>query len=307
MMKPRTPGSQVAPGQKPFHRDGRTASTHSKIPMDQVTEGKTYRVRDKDWAHVWDTGLSYADAVKLRESVVTARKSKTARVEDEAIPPPDWYMAESGQVAAPDASSVADDRDATRDVVGEPCHDERDVAAPRTQYSLDDGGVEIAVPAAGIVTKVLAGHELVVNGQIRSLPAGVIAGDRVMAQAVDPVIIAARARAMAVAAAAIPPARPRAPVYRDKTVRPLVPRTAPAPRDKTAKATVHIRLAVAPADVPEPLPSPAAVAELHDGKPLEADVLGDDDVHDLATDIGGSASDADLEYARRQRDAERAG
>ena len=58
---------------------------------------------------------------------------------------------------------------------------------------------------------------------------------------------------------------------------------------------------------PTTLPSPGSVAEVRDGKPLEEGVLGDDDVHVLATDLGGSASDDDLEYARRQRDAERAG
>ncbi len=89
--KPRIPGSQAPPNRKPLFNDGRTASTHSKIPVDQATDGKLYRVRDKDWTWVWGANLSYADACKLKEQVVTARKSTTARVEDMAVDPPEWY------------------------------------------------------------------------------------------------------------------------------------------------------------------------------------------------------------------------
>jgi hypothetical protein len=88
MNKPRKPGSQVAPGLKPLHTDRPTASKHSKVPIAQATEGKLYRVRDKDWVALWGENMSWADAVTLRDLVVGRKWSRTARVEDMALAPP---------------------------------------------------------------------------------------------------------------------------------------------------------------------------------------------------------------------------
>jgi hypothetical protein len=89
MNKPRKPGSQVAPGLKPLHTDRPTASKHSKIPIAQATEGKLYRVRDKDWVALWGENLSWADAVALQGLVVSRKLSRTARAEDMAVAPPE--------------------------------------------------------------------------------------------------------------------------------------------------------------------------------------------------------------------------
>jgi len=304
--KPRIPGSQVAPGQRPFSSSAPTASTHSKVPLAEATQGRIYRVRDKDWAAVWGENLSYDDAVKLRERVVTSRKSTTARVEDEAIPPPDWYVDPNGCSVPSDPETFSSGGDAETDATSPAVQG----LSARTQYSLDDGGVEIVVKSPGVVAKVLAGHELVVNDQVRPLPTQVIAGDRVMARAVDPQIIEARARALAAARATRAVPKPKI-AYRDKTVRVPVPRTGPAPKDKTVGGQVHVRLVAAPAPAAprkrDILPSPLKVAMVPDGAPLPDDVPGEDDLHDLAVDLGGGPSDADLEHAARQRDTEQAG
>lgn len=313
---PRIPGSQVAPNQRPFVAGGVTATTHSMVPIAQATAGKTYRVRCKDWVNVWGEGLSWDDAVKLKERVVTTKQSKTARVQDEAEEaPPDWYLAQHG-LAPPVVPAVPDYDDYVVAVpppslavgsgdVPVPIH----AAARSTQYSLDEGGVEVAVPAAGVVSSILAGHELVVNGTARPVPTQVAAGDLVVAVAVDPEIVAARALALAQARAAIPAARLK-PQYRDKTVRPRVAPKGPPPKDKTAGSQVHVRLTAAPAPaMPEKkdldlLPSPLKVATVQDGKPLPDWAIGEDDLSDLAVDVGGGPSDADIEHAGRQRDAE---
>jgi hypothetical protein len=61
-------------------------------PLSVSTAGQKYRVRDdrKDASaespnKVWGRHLSYADAHKLKERVVGARKSRTAIIENEAI------------------------------------------------------------------------------------------------------------------------------------------------------------------------------------------------------------------------------
>ena len=79
---PRKSGSSVAPNHKPFHSSRKTATTHSKVPIEQATAGKLYRVRDKNWTKVWGENLSWADANTLLNTVVGALQSRTARVED---------------------------------------------------------------------------------------------------------------------------------------------------------------------------------------------------------------------------------
>ena len=98
--KARIPGSQVAPKQKPLFRNATTATTHSKVPLAQATEGKRYRVRDKDWAALWGEDLPYYEAIKLKDQVVGSRQSKTARVEEMTVEEPAWFVAARAQAEA---------------------------------------------------------------------------------------------------------------------------------------------------------------------------------------------------------------
>jgi hypothetical protein len=61
------------------------------VPEDH--EGKLYRVRDKDFGRghttiVWGSHLEHEDAVKLKERVVGAGKTMTARIENMDVPLP---------------------------------------------------------------------------------------------------------------------------------------------------------------------------------------------------------------------------
>lgn len=72
----------------------KVAAKLATVPTPPPTKDTRYRVRDRDWVKVWDENLTLDEANKLKEQVVAQRKSKTARVEDMAVPPPDWYVAE---------------------------------------------------------------------------------------------------------------------------------------------------------------------------------------------------------------------
>ena len=73
---------------KPLHRSRKTATTNLKVPIEQATAGKLYRVRDKNWTKVWGENLSWADANRLMNTVVGSLQSRTARVEDMDIGQP---------------------------------------------------------------------------------------------------------------------------------------------------------------------------------------------------------------------------
>ena len=180
-------------------------------------------------------------------------------------------------------------------------------AGPAFEIAGDDA---VTVPANGFVCAVPPGHELLVNGQVMPIPTSVEAGDTVQARAVDPVIIAARARAMAAVRPVVAQARAKA-KYRDITVRAPEQRKGPPPRDKTlSKHPVLVRLGAAPSapaprkeDIPK---SPLKVATQLDGDPSADDALVDDDLPDLASDLHGGPSDADIDHARKQREREAA-
>lgn len=317
MPLPRKPGSQVAPNQRPMFTDGRTASTHSKVPLDQATAGKTYRVRDKDWAAVWGMELSYADALKLKETVVGARRSTTARVEDEAIPPPDWYLEQVQLGEAADASVAAEtSADTAQEWLGEAeTEGERETEAelgsrPETamvgvRFVIEDANAAV-IPGAGVVDSIPVGHELLVNGAVSPPPVSVRKGDIVQARPVDPQILRAQALARQAVSATMSRTAPAPrPAYRDKTVRASAPRTRPAPRDRTVSKTPPVvRLGLAPTAPPTPPPSPLRVATQLDGAALPDEAITDADLPDIAGDIGGGPSEDDIAYAQRQREAE---
>ncbi len=69
----------------------RTFKKHGALPID--TEGKLFRVRDKDYmdgteVKIWGENLTYEAAHKLKEKVVGAKKSRTARIEEMSVPLP---------------------------------------------------------------------------------------------------------------------------------------------------------------------------------------------------------------------------
>lgn len=306
---PRKPGSQVAPGQRPLHNNGRTATTHSKIPIDQATEGKLYRVRDKHFegapGHLWGENLTWAEANKLKDKVVAERKTRTARVEDMAIPMPGEEPKDDLQELE-ELSVLADTVRAAHDP------DAGGARAPNGDLVMPAPGLgaafEIAgsdpqtVPARGVIIVIPAGHELLVDGAVTQVPAIVQQGQVAQARPLDPDLAAANAAALAAArpVAAAAQARARAP-YRDKTV--VIPgkRAAAPPRDRTvSKSPPFVRLGAPPAAEPEPPKSPLKVATETDGEALPDGALSDSDLHDL--DVGGGPSDDDVAHAKRLRD-----
>lgn len=85
---------------RPIPPKKKASTQYLTKPLDETTEGQLFRVRDKDWERVWDENLSYADACKLKEKVVTSGKSRTARVENMNVAPPDWYTAQLAEIEA---------------------------------------------------------------------------------------------------------------------------------------------------------------------------------------------------------------
>lgn len=288
-MKPRVPGSQVAPNQKPLHTDRRTTAGHSKVPIAQATEGKLYRVRDKDWLAVWGDNLTWEAAHALKEKVISQRRSRTARVEDMEVQAPDWYGAELSVASAQDYESV----------VITPAS-----APSKPSFELANDA-SVTVPSAGVVRKIPVNHRLLVNGVAYPVPVSVAAGDIVQATLLDSELAKVH-QAATTAVRQVTEKHPASAVrYRDVTAT-AQPRPNPnPPRDPTAsRDPVYVRLTAPPAAPPMPPASPLKVATVLDGAPLLDGMLGDDDLSDLTTDLGGGASDADLEHARKQAQAQ---
>jgi hypothetical protein len=302
---PRKPGSQVAPGQRPLFTDGRTASTHSKIPIDQATAGRLYRVRDKHIEDapgtVWGDGLSWGDATKLKDQVVAQRKSKTARVEDMEVPMPDAQVSDDGI----DELAISEGPERGAHVSGTSPSDPAIAAAQAVQGAAFElvGDEAHLVPTRGVIVAVAAGHELLVDGQVSPVPSVVAQGAVVQARALDPAIAAAQAAARAAVRPVAAAAQARhAATYRDKTVLAAGRRTQPPPRDKTvSKSRAFVRLGAPPAAPAAPPMSPLKVATETDGEALPEGALSDTDLHDL--DVGGGPSEDDVAHAKRLRDA----
>jgi hypothetical protein len=301
---PRKPGSQVAPGQRPLFTDGRTASTHSKIPIDQATAGRLYRVRDKHLEDVpgtvWGDNLSWDDASKLKDLVVAQRKSKTARVEDMEVPMPADEPTEDLAILE-NVSEQGETSRAVRSRVIDPAI----TAAQAGQGAAFElvGDEAHLVPSRGVVVAVPAGHELLVDGEVSPVPSVVSPGAVVQARAIDPAIAAAQAAARAAVRPVAASAQARhAAAYRDKTVSTAGRRTQPPPRDRTvSKSPAFVRLGAPPAAPAAPPMSPLKVATETDGEALPEGALSDADLHDL--DVGGGPSEDDVAHAKRLRDA----
>lgn len=259
-----------------------------KQPVDQTVP---YRVRDRyvegEPLKVWGSDLDYDTALKLKERVVASKQSRTARLEPMSVPLP------------VEATATAT---ATRDLSHDVFSDDHSASGVKTVFSIE-GFDPIGAPADGVVVKVPLGGELLVNGQVVAVPASVQAGDHLQCRALDPALAAARERALAAARPVVQARNAGRAAYKDRTVKQPQPRQGPAPRDKTvSRQPVHVRLDQPIVGVAKPLASPLKVATMPIGEQLPDDVPYEDDLHDLAANIGGAESDDDVAHAKRVRD-----
>jgi hypothetical protein len=264
-----------------------------------------YRVRDADWSNVWGQNLTWDAAQKLLSGLVAQKKTRTASVRPMSERPPDWWIAENAPPALDDLSVPESDRGSM------PVADfikafPATSPSPGTLYKVASAMAPTTIQSDGVVGEIPAAHQLMVNDQDRPVPTRVVKGDVVECRLLHPAAAMARASA-AEAVAGVIQARQRRP-YFDVTVKRPAPRTAPAPRDRTLSTQpVTVRLGTPQETPPKPLPAPQKVAELEDGDPLPDDAITDADLPDLAVDLGGGASNADVDHARRQAEAERSG
>lgn len=266
-------------------------------------ENTLYRVVDRQW-NVYGENLTYADAQRLlATSDVKNQSQRTASIQPMSTPlPTNVEISYPNGQAGPAAPAVDDDLSVPEEVPE--VASQPPATAVGTQYVVSSE-MTTTIQGDGWITQIPGGHQLLVNGQDRPVPARVGKGDNVQCRSLHPAAAAARA-AGAQAAATVIAAKRRVPM--DVTVRAPVPRQTPPPRDVTlSNKPVLVRLGAPPSAPPKPLPSPLKVATLQDGDPLPDDAISDAEIPDLAADIGGGASDADVEHARRQAEAERAG
>jgi hypothetical protein len=262
-------------------------------------DGTKYRVRDRegDPPKVWDDGdgqgLTYQQALVARDRVSASKRSRSMVIEP---------MPNADQVGAHDLSF------APEVLCDGPPGCLAATAKPPGQSGTD---YQIAAPLAptqiqgdGVVSSIPTGHQLLVNGQLQPVPTRVHKGDTVECRSLAQELASARAAASAAVAQVIQ-AKRRIPM--DVTVRQPAPRVAPPPPDRTVSSRpVVVRLGAPTPTPPKPLPSPLKVATLEDGDVLPDDALTDADLPDIAGDLGGGPSDADVEHARKQAETERA-
>ena len=263
---PETPKKRVTPtqvSQNPIHKP--------KGKPTVSTAGKLYRVRDKaapDGSFTtWGEDLSYTEAWKLKEQVVTSRKSKTARVEempeDEAqpewTPPVERPLNLKPTVVNPDA-------------IGDP--DQTPVV------TLPHGLVDMMVESGQVTVVASSCRD---NGQ----------GLCVACPTVHPMPI--RADSFVSGDAQLPDAELEA--ARQKAV------AAAAPIARTAQAKQDHRKVVMN-DPPKPPPSPLSDELLEDLPDIsdipEDELLKAGDVQNIIADVGGGPGDDDKERAAKQ-------
>lgn len=95
------------PPRKPQKPRSAAPAAYDLVPPERANAGKLFRVRDKDWDAVHGENLPWAEANKLKETVVGQGKSRTARLEDMTIPPPDWYLQQLAEIQGEDPLPVA--------------------------------------------------------------------------------------------------------------------------------------------------------------------------------------------------------
>lgn len=271
---PRTPPPSALPSNRPPPEDG-----------------TRYRLRDREgdpptvWGDGDGRGLTYQQARTLRDQIHASKKSRSTVIEPMPAtdtPGEDLFV------------PVADP------------HSQQQPSHPiGTDYQVSSAMAPTTLKSDGAITTIPVDHHLLVNGQERPVPTRVQKGDVVECRSLSP--FAAQARAAAVNAAA-QVVRQHRRIPMDVTVRQPVPRRAPPPPDRTvSNKPVVIRLGDLPATPPKPLPSPLKVATLQDGEELPPDAITDAELPDLAADLGGGPSEADIAHAREQAEAERSG
>lgn len=256
-------------------------------------DGTKYRVRDRegDPPTVWDDGngqgLTYEQATIARDRVTAAKKSRSMVIEPMPSTPP--VSGEVGQddLSIPQAAPVSS-----------PPH-------TGTDYQVASAMPPTQITADGVISKIPHAHQLLVNGVERVAGARVARNDIVECRSLAPAVIASRAAA-ADAVAQVMQQKRRVPM--DVTVKQPRPRAVqPLPDRTVSRDPVVVRLGAPPATPPRPLASPLKVATLEDGDALPEDAITDADLPGIAGDLGGGPSDADVEHARNQAEAERTG
>lgn len=274
----------------------------SAIPVNRlpVDDGVTkYRVRDReDDSIIWGDGLAPGDAFKLRDHITATKQNKGRAMIIEPMP-----VVEDAQIedlSAPAMSPLPDTGFGIRLEDGA----QGRVTPAGTDYKVASA-TKTTITADGTITEIPPGHQLLIDGQERPVPTRVQRGNVLECRSLAPPVAAARAAA-ADAVSQVIAAKRRIPL--DVTVRQPPPRTAPPPPDKTvSNRPVTVRLGTPPSAPPKPPAAPQAVAELVDGDALPDDALTDADLPDIAADLGGGASDADVAHARKQAEAEKTG
>lgn len=262
----------------------------SAIPSNRLLpdDGTLYRVRDRvgDPPTVWGGGMIYSEAIKLRDRVTAAKKSRSMVIEPMPSTPP--VSAEVGQddLSIPQAAPVNSPSQHTG-----------------TDYQVASAMPPTQIAADGVISKIPHAHQLLVNGVERVAGARVARNDVVECRSLAPAVIASRAAA-ADAVAQVMQQKRRVPM--DVTVKQPRPRAVqPLPDRTVSRDPVVVRLGAPPATPPRPLASPLKVATLEDGDTLPEDAITDADLPGIAGDLGGGPSDADVEHARNQAEAER--
>jgi hypothetical protein len=267
----------------------RNRNLPSAIPPNRPPpeDGTKYRLRDREGSPptVWGENLTHTEARVLRDRVTAAKKSRNMEIEP--MPGPEVDSLDDLSVSTP-----------------APAH----VAPPSnlgTNYEVASAMVATTLAADGVISKIPPDHELLVNGQARAVPTRVRKNDVVECFSLAPLAAQVRGAAADAVAQVIRQKR-RVPV--DVTVKHPAPRTTAAPPDRSmSNRPVVVRLGSPPATPPKPLPSPLRVATLQDGEVMSDDAITDAELPDLAGDLGGGPSDADVEHARRQAEADRTG
>lgn len=267
-----------------------SAVPSNRLPIDDgVTK---YRLRNRDWSHVWGEGLAPGEAYKLRDKITAEKRNQGQSM---VITP----MSEPvpGREAESDADDLSIPAVAELPPPASPSY--------RTEYRIASDMAPTTLAADGVITSIPLGHQLLIGGQDRQIPTSVQKGDVVECRSMNPAAAQARGAAAAAVSAVIQGKR-RVPL--DVTVKQPKPRVAPPPPDRTmSRDPVVVRLGSLPDMPAKPLPSPQKVAELEDGEPMAPDAISDAELPDLAGDLGGGPSDADVEHAKKQAEAERAG
>lgn len=278
----------------------------SAIPCNRPPreDGTKYRIRDRDGdpPTVWDDGngqgLTYKQASIARDRLAAEKKirhtviepmpdaqAEEARADDFSVPEPICHGTYTGEHDAGCAVPAGPSRK-----IG-------------TEYQVAAAMSPTQIQSDGMITVIPRNHQLLVDGQERPVPTRVRKGNTVECRSMAPAVVAAHAAANAAVAQVIQQRR----IPMDVTVRHHTPRATPPPPDLTvSNRPVVVRLGAPAPSPPQPLPSPLKVAPLEDGEPLPDDALTDADLPDVAGDLGGGPSDADVEHAKRQAEAERA-